>query len=251
MQNGSSSDRPIRRETAEDEYVVLSLQDLLQAVWRRLWLVLLITLAFVGVAAGLSLVQTPRYEASLKILIMQRGEASTSLGGDVAGLTDLTLTMAEAVDTRPVAQAVIERGGLPMAPGELLQNLSAEPIVDTQFIEVSYEDSDPERAQQIADSVGDVFSEQISTVVGPSASAVTATVWERATIPKDPVSPKPLRNVLLAFAVGAMLGVGLALLLEHLDDTWQSPAEAEQISGVTTLGAIPTFAHPREVKKGK
>jgi capsular polysaccharide biosynthesis protein len=250
MNTESSLSPPLRRETAEDEYVVLSLQDLLQAVWRRLWLVLLIALGFVGVAAGFSLTQTPRYEASIKILIAQKQDAeSLNLGAQVGGLTDLTLTMAEAVDTPPVAEAVIEQRGLSMAPGELLQNMSAEQIPETQFIEVSYEDPTPERAQQIANSVGDVFSERVTTAVSPGTA--TATVWQRATIPRDPVSPKPLRNVLLAGAVGAMLGIGLAILLEHLDDSCRSPEEAEQISGAPTLAAIPVFEYPKEAKKGK
>jgi len=35
--------------------------------------------------------------------------------------------------------------------------------------------------------------------------------------------------------------------LDHLDDAWRSPEEAEQGSGVPTLAAIPAF----KVRKGK
>jgi hypothetical protein len=35
------------------------------------------------------------------------------------------------------------------------------------------------------------------------------------------------------------LGVGLAFLLEYLDDGWRSPEEVEQISGVPTYALIP------------
>jgi capsular polysaccharide biosynthesis protein len=38
-----------------------------------------------------------------------------------------------------------------------------------------------------------------------------------------------------------LLGVGLAFLLEYLDDRWNSPEETERVSGVPTLGAIPKF----------
>jgi capsular polysaccharide biosynthesis protein len=46
---------------------------------------------------------------------------------------------------------------------------------------------------------------------------------------------------LLALVAGGALGVALAFLLEYLDDSWGSPEEAEQISGVPTFGVIPTF----------
>ena len=64
-------------------------------------------------------------------------------------------------------------------------------------------------------------------------------MWEPAGPAGGPVSPKPLRNGLLALMIGAVLGTGLAFLLEFPDDSWRSPAEAEQISGVPTFGVIP------------
>jgi capsular polysaccharide biosynthesis protein len=124
--------------------------------------------------------------------------------------------------------------------------MNVEQIPNTQFIRVSYTDTDPERARRVANAVGEVFSQRISEV-SPSANSITATVWEQAATPAEPVSPNPVRNGLLALALGLMLGVGLAFLLEYLDDTWHSPEEAEMISGVPTLGVIPKL----KVAKGR
>ncbi len=88
-----------------------------------------------------------------------------------------------------------------------------------------------------------MFSEQVSDL-SPNVGGVTATVWEQATLPQSPVSPNPARNGVVALALGILLGAGLALLLELLDDSWDSPEEAERISGVSTLGAIPQFKVP-------
>ncbi len=55
------------------------------------------------------------------------------------------------------------------------------------------------------------------------------------------MSPNPLRDGLLALILGAMLGVGLAFLLEQLDDRWRSPEEVERICGVPAFGVIPEF----------
>ncbi len=231
------------QDTSAGEYVVLSLGDLLRVVWRRLWVIILVALVFAGTAVGYSLAQTPEYEASTMILIGQAqvsGEQPSGLGGEIGALQDVTPTMSEAVATRPVAEEVVQRLGLPMSPADLLAGLNAEEVSDTLFIEVSYTGTDPERASQIVNSVGDVFSERISEV-SPSASAITATVWESAVAPNNPVSPQPRRDGVLAFVLGAMLGVGLAFLLENLDDSWRSPEEVEQVSGVPTLGTIPGF----------
>lgn len=230
----------------ESEYT-LSLRGPAQIIWKRLWIIALVAVLFTGTAVGLSLSQTPQYEASTKILVGQE-QGIADNPGNALGLQQLTQTMAEAAGSRPVAEAVIQRLGLQMSPNSLLGGLNVEPIPETQFIQVSYRGSDPDTAQRIANTVGEVFSEQISEV---SPSAITATVWEEATVPFAPVSPNPVRNGLLALVIGSMLGVGLAFLLEYLDDSWQSSEEAEQISGVPTFGVIPEFKALKGKKRGK
>jgi capsular polysaccharide biosynthesis protein len=235
-------------EGPQNEEHVVSLREPLRIIRRRILLITLITGLFVAAAVGFSLLQTPVYEAKIKILVgLQRdGSVPLNLGSDIAGLQQLTLTMAEAVDTRPVAEAVTDELNLQESPEALLEDLSAQQMPNTQFIEVSYKDTNPRRAQLVVNRIGQEFSEQVSDV-SPSGNGVNATVWERAITPQAPVSPKPLLNSLVALVVGGMLGLGLAFLLEHLDDRWRSPQEAEQIFGVPALGVIPSFK-PFKVK---
>ncbi len=225
----------------EDEHLV-SQVDPIQVIRRRLWIILLMALTFVGLTFGFSYFQTPTYEASIKILVGQkRGNATPNdLGNELQGLQQLTATMVEAVDTRPVAQGVIQTLDLSVSPETFQRNLNAQQVADTQFIEVSYEDPNPQRAQRIANTIGEVFSEKVSEV-SPSASAISATVWEQAIVPDSPVSPNPVRNALLALILGLMVGVGLAFLLDYLDDDWRSPEELEKVSGVPTFGVIPAY----------
>jgi capsular polysaccharide biosynthesis protein len=234
-------------EATESEYIP-SLRHLLGIVWKRLWVILLTTIVLTGAAVGFSLVQTPVYAASIEILVGQEENTvnPNNLGGDVTGLQQLTRTLAEAINSRPVSEEVIRQLDLRVTPEDFLENLSVQQIAETQFIEVRYEDPSPEKAQQVANTVGDVFTEQVSGI-SPSASGVTATVWERAALPTEAASPNLMLNILLALVLGGILGVCLAFLLEHLDDSWRTPEEAEQISGVPTFGIIPEF----EISKSK
>jgi capsular polysaccharide biosynthesis protein len=238
-------------EFVEDEGQVYSVRDLLQVLARRLWVILLLAAICAGSAVGYSYLQTPIYQASIKILVgqEQNEDAPTSLGSDVMGLQQITLTMAEAVRTRPVIEEVNERLGLQGAEQALTGNLSAEQVGTTQFILVSYQDPDPRKAQRVANTVGEVFSGRVSRV-SASANSITATVWEEAALPGAPVSPNPVRNGLIGLLLGAMLGVGLAFLLEQFDDRWRSPEETERISGVPTFGVIPEFKVTKSKKGG-
>ncbi len=59
------------------------------------------------------------------------------------------------------------------------------------------------------------------------------------------ISPKPIRNGALALFVGLLLGVGIALLLEYLDDSIRSRETLETLSGLPVVGVIPKFPSPR------
>ncbi|MGH9189570.1 MAG: polysaccharide biosynthesis tyrosine autokinase [Acidimicrobiales bacterium] len=64
---------------------------------------------------------------------------------------------------------------------------------------------------------------------------------EDARVPKDPVRPKPARNAALAIPIGLVIGVALAFLFEHLDDSLKSKEDVERITGPTlpVVGVIP------------
>ena len=67
----------------------------------------------------------------------------------------------------------------------------------------------------------------------------SARVVSPAVINEDPISPNPLRNAILALAIGLALGLGLAMLSEYLDNTLKSSEEVESIFGAPVLGMIP------------
>jgi len=66
-----------------------------------------------------------------------------------------------------------------------------------------------------------------------------ARVVSPAVINENPVSPNPLRNGILALSIGLVLGLGLAMLNEYLDNTLKSSEEVENIFGAPVLGMIP------------
>lgn len=220
-----------------------TLSDLARVVLKRLWVIVLVVAVVVGVAVGASFWQTPTYAASAMLMVGQEpGEGqSTNLAGSVEGLQQLTQNMTIAIGTRPVAEEAIQRLGLEISPEELLDNLTIEQVETSQFIRLGYTDTDPQRTQQIVNTVGVVSSERISQASVPGG-ALTATVYERAIIPVSPASPDPTRNGILAAALGLMLGIGLVLLMEYLDRSWRSSEEVEQISGVPNFATIPEFS---------
>ncbi len=80
------------------------------------------------------------------------------------------------------------------------------------------------------------YSQLLLTQGGTSRAALS--VLEEATIPAAPISPNTRMNVLLASALGLVLSLAGAFLIEYLDDTIKAPEDAVRATGLPMLGAI-------------
>jgi succinoglycan biosynthesis transport protein ExoP len=66
-------------------------------------------------------------------------------------------------------------------------------------------------------------------------------VVDPAMIPSYPARPNKTRNIALAFLVGLVGGIGMALLREYLDNTVKTPDDVEMLSHLPSLAVVPAF----------
>jgi polysaccharide biosynthesis transport protein len=64
-------------------------------------------------------------------------------------------------------------------------------------------------------------------------------IVDSARPPMAPIEPNIPRNILFSLLLGSATGVGLAFLLEGLDNTIRTTEQAQMISGLASLGMIP------------
>jgi polysaccharide biosynthesis transport protein len=92
--------------------------------------------------------------------------------------------------------------------------------------------------KQLHDSVLERFKE-ISIAGGIPTANVS--ILDRAEIPRQPSKPNKRLNLILGAMLGLMGGLGLALLLEHLDNTLRTPEEVEHYLQLPNLVVVPDF----------
>lgn len=76
-------------------------------------------------------------------------------------------------------------------------------------------------------------------------------VAQTATVPTSPSSPKTARNTVLGAVLGLLLGLGIAFLLERLDQRVREPKDLEELYGLPLLGVVPESAALSRSAKGR
>jgi succinoglycan biosynthesis transport protein ExoP len=69
-------------------------------------------------------------------------------------------------------------------------------------------------------------------------------ILDSAEVPEKPHRPRPLLNLTLAFAVGSLVGVGLAFFVEHLDRSIRTIDDIDRYLKLPSLGIIPRHTMP-------
>ncbi|MGB7845228.1 MAG: polysaccharide biosynthesis tyrosine autokinase, partial [Candidatus Acidiferrum sp.] len=66
-------------------------------------------------------------------------------------------------------------------------------------------------------------------------------IVDPAMVPSTPSRPAKTRNIALAFLIGLVGGIGLALLREYLDNTVKTPDDVETLTRLSSLAVVPIF----------
>ncbi|MDQ2921367.1 MAG: polysaccharide biosynthesis tyrosine autokinase [Acidobacteriota bacterium] len=78
---------------------------------------------------------------------------------------------------------------------------------------------------------------ELQVTSGDRSNDVTIATYSR--LPKEPIGPPRLRNILVAFLLSLTAGIGLAFLLDFLDDTVKSVEDVDRYLHLPALALIP------------
>jgi capsular exopolysaccharide synthesis family protein len=208
---------------------------------RKLLVAVCVVLCAAG-ALGASLATIPVYQGSAKLLVVTRSTPGGGIDSAYQGTLlsqQLLKSFATMLESRATAAQALRRQPEPITPSDLEQRIHAQPIEDTLLIDLSVEDTDPDRAQRLTNSVAAAFIAQAPSLQG--ASALRVDLVEPALRPSAPVRPKTRTNLALGVLLGLMIGGGFAFLVEYLDTTIKGADDLEAAARAPVVGTIPMF----------
>lgn len=216
----------------------------LRVLRRRLGMIIICPI-LAALAAGLvSLALPPVYEAQVVVLV-RPSQPLASSDPTAAALTSdqISRTYASLMTERPLLESVRADLGISKTV-DLAKKIKVTPEPNTTILDVSVQDTNPALARDlanrlVADFITEVKQIQQQEAQTPNArSADNLVVVSPAVLPDRPVSPSIPLNVAIAFAAGLLVALGIAFLLEYLDQSIKSDEELTERFGLLSIGHI-------------
>jgi capsular polysaccharide biosynthesis protein len=130
------------------------------------------------------------------------------------------------------------------AAAELAARTTVAVPTDSQKIQISVLDEEPERAAALANAIADSFADLV-TREQVARLNLSATTWQPAVEPTSPASPNLAVNLVAATLLGLLAAATIAAVREALDATWRSERDIEATLDLPVLVVIPELHVPR------
>ncbi|UOE55174.1 YveK family protein [Cytobacillus oceanisediminis] len=224
----------------------ISLKELFQTLKKRFSLIIAITIVAVMISGIVSyFLLTPIYQSSTQILVNQaKDEQGVYTAGEVQTNLQLINTYNVIIKSAAILELVKKELDLDIITGALNEKITVQSEQSSQVVTISVQDEDPQMAADIANKTAEVFQKEIVNIMNVN----NVTILAKAELGENPspVKPQPLLNIAIAMVVGLMAGVGIAFLLEYLDNTIKDEQDIEKAVGLPVLGVIATIEETSE-----
>ncbi len=199
----------------------MELRLYVQMLIRSWWIVVLTALAALTIALLAVYFATPVYEATASFVVspnlVSTDESDLLRGLDVLDKRSVLVTYAEILNSQRIYQATIAEEQF-AARNMSAYETSTVVLPEANVLELTVRGTNPDVVAALANGLGEQAIDYISFLY----TTFEVNFIDTASVPTQAISPRPVRDMSLAFALGLLFGAVLAIIREQL----RTPLEA-------------------------
>ncbi|WP_028392026.1 YveK family protein [Bacillus cihuensis] len=223
----------------------ISISDIFNTLKKRWRLIVFLTVVAALISGSISyFVLTPVYQSSTQILVNQKNENNQIDATQLQVNIDVINTYSVIIKSPAILDKVKANLNLTESVAQLNQKITVNSQDNSQVFSLAVQHSNPAMSVEIANEVAETFQREIPAIMNVD----NVTILAKAVNP-IPVGANPLMNISIAVVVGLMVGIGLAFLLEYLDNTLKDERDVEIYLGLPVLGSIHKFSPGKQRSK--
>lgn len=232
----------------------LDLKELFFMFWNKKLEIILITLMFVAVGIGYSYFFVKPEYTSTTSLVLAQSSSSGQTGDGAISATDLTMnsklvsTYSELIKRKAILGQVCENLNIPESNiQELRGKIKVNSAKNTEIIEISVTNKDPNKAAAIANEIAKVFGEKIVEIYNIS----NVYLLDRAEANAVPSNINHMKDVVIFAFIGLVIAAFYVLIANMLDNTIKTEQDVEATTELLVLSSIPNYDVEIKSKRGR
>ena len=228
-------------ENRNESELEIDVLKLLQSLWRKAWVILLVTiLAGSAAFAGTAIFIRPKYRAEA---LMYVNSSNISVGGTKVSISQSELTAAQTLvdtyivilNTRTTLEDVIAQTGVSYTYEDLKEMITAEAVNGTEVFSIQVVSRSPSEAETLANAIARILPEKIASIVEGSSARIV----DYAVVPAKKDSPSLIKSTAIGAVLGFFLTCGVVVVQELMDDLIHDADYLTQTYDVPVLAVIP------------
>ena len=233
----------------------LDIKEVLKMFFEKKVLIILVTILCMVLGGVYSIyILKPEYKSSTTLVITQGNENATATGQGVtvdSATKDVTLsqklvtTYSELVKSNIVLrQVILNLVTLNLSEEDLKENITVKEVDDTEIIQISVVNENPENAAIIANEIAGVFTEKVNEMYKLN-NVYTLDIAE---VSDTPYNINHVKFIGISAVIGIMISCGYVFLRNLFDNTTKNKDDIEKIVGVPVLVSLQKYDYKK--KKG-
>lgn len=229
----------------------IDLGYIFKIIKKKIKIILLIGI-ICGIISGLIsfFVMKPVYQADMTLIVNKQVDnevAEMSTNDDFTFAQKMAVTYGEIIKSRAIMEEIINNMKLDTSYEKLIKNISVKNIDNTQIIKISVQNTNPKTAMNICNNIPNIFEKEVQRITKASGIEII----DKAKLPKKPIKPNKIINILVATFLGIIISTFIILTMELLDKNIKTTKDVEEKLGLTVLSTLAKEKKPITIVKNK
>lgn len=231
----------------------LDIKEIFKMFWEDKLIILIVTVAFMIVAATYSLlIQVPEYQSYTRLVLTKTentGDTSSSVTQtDVTMNQKLVSTYSEIIKSDSILTQVIENLEIEnLTVSKLREDVEVATVEDTEVIKITVSNENADDAAKIANEIGSVFAQKIREMYNLD----NVYILDEAKADSSPYNIQPVKYIAIAMLAGIIISCIFVVTKNLLNTKIKSAEEIEKTLKLPVIAQLELIDELKAKKGGK
>ena len=221
---------------------LINLEDMRSLFRKRLWIIIVVTALTTVLGIYKTRQMAPTYTCSMKFLVSTSDKILDNYSeNEIEAYSKFMATFNEIMKVGDFLDDTLKKNKISKTSDQVKYAISYSVSTTAPIFTLNYTSSSTNEMEDILNAVCEKFEYEIKEI----DSRVKVKILEEPTTYSS--LPNKAKVILVAFAAGIIISIGIILFLDYIDDTIGKREELEKILPVPVLGDI--HHHEREIER--